>query len=645
MKQLIFSLIMLGCALCSRGQTAHDSLVQRLASTPADTNRVLLLNQLANKLGTANVAQSLQYGRDGLRLARRLQYKVGEVLLLNTVGNTYFMAEDLTNAARYYQQASRRAHLLAQPQGKRQLTIALLGLGHVAVLQHDYAESQRCFYQAMLRMQQRLYPVRFEDASLVQNSLGIMYLDWIDSGQVYPDSAKRLCLYYNRLALATVRQGAKSSNTSLAIALNAVASAHRVNGHPDSAEYYNRTALRLFQQVGSPYDITQTKVRLGEALLARHRAAEALPILRASLTGAKLLHLPALYADCSLALAAALEATGQGGEAYRLATKGQALLDSMQQAAQNADLSRLRVQFDTEQQRSRVSELTHRTQIQTLAARKQQQYLWWLSSFLLAVAIGLVVSGSLAWRLRRQHTKLAVVRAEQDRLYALIAHDLRSPVTAFGGLADLLTTYVERQDTTRLLGLGGRVRQAADGLREMLDNLLQWALLQRGELQPVLEPVPVATLLTELTRLYQPAAETAGISLEVATADAGQVLADRQMTLTVLRNLLSNALQATPTGGSITVRAMPTGTQQLLLEVIDTGHGLSAEELDRIMSGNVLLTAPHYRGRAGLGLRLSRLFAQVQGGQLLLRSALGQGTTATLALPRPLPVVTSTQAR
>jgi len=639
MKRLLLLAILLAYAGSSRCQTAADSLVRRLASAPADTNRVLLLDQLADQLRTADAKQSLRYGQQGLRLAQQLHYGVGEALLLNKIGRTYFAAEDLANAARYFQQAVRRAQAL--PPAGRQLTLALLGLGQVAVMQHDYPESQRYLRQAMHRIQQRLYPVGPRDLVMVQNSLGVMYFDWLSSGKTYPDSIKQLCLRYNGLALRTLKR-AGTSGTSLAVALNGVGSAHRILARYDSAEYYHRAALRLFQQAGSPYDVAQTQVWLGAALEQRHRSAEAVPLLRAALAGASQLHLPALRADCLLELAAALAATDRGGEAYRLARQGHHLLDSMQRADQQANLAQLRVQFDTEQQRSRVRELTHRTELQALQARKQQQHLWWLASFLLAVAVGLVVSGSLAWRLRRQHTKLMVVRAEQDRLYALIAHDLRSPLMGFSGLADLLTTYVERQDTARLLGLGVRVRQAADSLHELLDNLLNWALWQRGELRPTLEPLPVATLLAQLTRLYQPAADTAGISLEVATTDAGQVLADRQMTLTVLRNLISNALQATPAGGRILVRAVLVGTQQQL-EVSDTGHGVSAEELARIMNGNVLLTTTHYRGRAGLGLRLSRLFAQAQGGQLTLRSTVGHGTTAILALPCPRPVAAATQ--
>lgn len=172
--------------------------------------------------------------------------------------------------------------------------------------------------------------------------------------------------------------------------------------------------------------------------------------------------------------------------------------------------------------------LTQRNQLQRVEAQKQRQHLLWLGALLLAVAGGLAVSGVLAWRLRRSRTLLAhqnaeliATRAEQDRLYALVAHDLRNPVEAFTGLADLLTRYVERQDTARLAGLGGRVRQAAQGLRSLLDNLLSWALTQRGELTPKIEPFAVAVLLAEAAELYQPSAEAADLALTVGPLPTG----------------------------------------------------------------------------------------------------------------------------
>ena len=608
-----------------------DSLTRCLAVAPADTNRVRLLGQLAKAVVNENGAQSLHYGQQGLRLARQLHDAYGEAVLLNQLATSYFQQGDIVAAVRYYHQAVRRA--MGMPRAQRLLARALLGLGRIASLQMDFAGAQQYFQQALQQLQPR-YRAEAEELGVTHNNLGMFYLSWLKSGRPYPDSARRLCLYHTRLALTILRTRLPKANT--AQYLNGLGLVHAFNQHLDSAYYYHRTALVQAQRAGKPYGIVVTRIFIGTLLLEQRRFAEALAMTRPALAAARQLHQSALVVGCLEIISDALAALGRGNEAFPLAKREHELRDSLSQVEREANLTRLRLQFDTELEHGRVRELTHRNQLQALQARKQRQYLWGLSSFLVAVVAGLVLAGVLARRLRRQHTELQATRAEQDRLYALIAHDLRSPVMAFGGLADLLTAYSERQDTVRLRHLGGRVRQAAESLHALLDNLLNWALSQRGELRPAPEPMLIMDLLANITTLYQHSAHTAGIALVVMpTAEKQLVLADRNMTLTILRNLVNNALQATPAGGQITISVDVATIDGLQLAVADTGPGMSAPELRRVMSDQPLPPSSTYRGRAGLGLRLSRLFARLQGGQLDLRSAPGQGTTATLSLPRP----------
>jgi signal transduction histidine kinase len=632
----IFLVLLLGCGYPGRSQPANaslDSLTHRLTAAPADTNRVRLLEQLARATGNEDRAQSLRYGQQGLRLARQLHDGYGEVALLNQLATSYFQQADIVAAARYYQQTVRRA--LGMPRAQRLLTRALLGLGRIASQQLDFVGAQHYFQQALQQLQQPQYRAEPEELGVTHNNLGMFYLSWLQSDQPYPDSIRRLCLYHTRLAL-TILRTTQLPKANMAQYLNSLGLVHAFNQQLDSADYYHRSALRLFQHAGKSYGIVVTRIFIGNLLLEQRRYADALTMAQPALPIARQLNQSTLVVGCLNIVANALAALGRGNEAFPLAQRAHELRDSLNLAEREANLSQLRLRFDTELERGRVRELTNRNQLQALQARKQRQYLWWLSSFLLAVVAGLVAAGVLAGRLRRQRTELQATRAEQDRLYALIAHDLRSPVMAFGGLADLLMAYSERQDTARLLRLGGRVRQAAESLRALLDNLLNWALSQRGELRPIPEPLRVADLLAEIATLYQPSAHTVGIALEVpAAAEEQLVLADRNMTLTILRNLVNNALQATPAGGRITVSVTGAATHQLQLAVADTGPGMSAPELRRVMSDQPLPAADPYRGRAGLGLRLSRLFARLQGGQLDLRSAPGEGTTATLSLPLP----------
>jgi signal transduction histidine kinase len=649
--RFFFVVVLLWLGLAPAGRAAPGpplvaALQRQLAAAPPDTSRVLLLNNLCWQLATQNTVQALAYGRQGLGLAQRLSFRLGEVYLLNSLARAAYLQHDELAAIGYYQQAVRRAE--ATPRAARQLTLALVGLGRVAVGQQDFAEGEKYFRLALSRMQQHRHAVLPTDLGMVHNCLASLYFSWRRSGQPAPDSLQGLLTRHVRQEVAIFRR--LPPDEKLAACLNDLGEVHALAGRYDSAASCQREAIALCQRFGNQFGLTQARLSLAAVYLAQQRPGEAAQLLRPALAAARQLHAAGLAAESYQLLAQAQAAQGQGLDAYRLARTGQALLDSVQSAERRQALVRLQVQFDAERQRNQLKGLTQRNLLQQAEAHRQRQYLWLVSGLLLAVAAGLLASGALAWRLRRsqaqltlQNEELTATRAEQDRLYALVAHDLRSPVVAFSGLADLMTRYIERHDTARLAGLGGRVRQAAEGLRGLLDNLLSWALTQRGELVAHPEPLAVTALLAEAAALYQPSAEAADVQLRLeieATPADSYVLADRNMTSTILRNLLSNALQATPPGGQIVLAATAATAGYLSLEVRDTGAGMAAAQLRHAQGlAAAGAPAPGRRGPTGLGLRLSRAFAQAQHGRLGLSSQPGQGTTAALSLPvAPAPV-------
>jgi signal transduction histidine kinase len=625
---------------------AADSLRRQLAATRADTNRVLLLNELCSNAGNRDAVRALRYGREALALARRLVFRFGEAGSLNALAQAEHRQQNYLATTRYYQQAVQVAE--REPRAARQLTSALIGLGRLAAEQEEFIEADNYFRLAIRRVQQgkQVDPV---DLVVGTNQLATLYLGWLESGQPAPDSLTRLHAHYARLALATFRQmpaaRQREQEEKLAYCLDNMGMVHQRAHRYDSVTYYENQALRLFRRSDNKYGMTHSQQLMAEVCLAQHRWAEAARLLPPTIGWARQLHASGFEAHGRQLLAQALDNLGQSHAAYQLTREAQEVLDSLASTEQRTALARLRVQFETERQGAQVRALTQRNQQQRAEAEKQHQHLLWLGALLLAVVAGLAASGVLAWRLRRsrallarQNAELTATRAEQDRLYALVAHDLRNPVEAFTGLADLLTRYVERQDTARLAGLGGRVRQAAQGLRGLLDNLLSWALTQRGELTPKIEPLAVADFLTEAAELYQPSAEAADITLTAALpGSARHVLADLNMTRTILRNLISNALRATPAGGSITLAVGeegPAGT--VAIEVRDTGEGMTDEQARQLLTA---APRPATGRPAGLGLRLSRAFAQAQHGQLALSSQPGRGTTAVLTLPAAAPVV------
>ncbi len=222
----------------------------------------------------------------------------------------------------------------------------------------------------------------------------------------------------------------------------------------------------------------------------------------------------------------------------------------------------------------------------------------------------------------------------KDRLFAILGHDLRSPV------ASTITLTSEMAQPTRGLptedaALFAEMRDANEQLLALLDNLLAWARAESGEI--ALQPRGHA--LTELVELVLPVLRPLwtlkGITCEVRVPPDLHVRADANTVQTILRNLLSNAIKFTPAGGLITVEASAVGGQ-VELRVKDSGVGMSAERLAALeeQGGTVSEAGTAQEKGAGFGLALCRSFAALNQGSLRLQSAPGRGTTAILTLVR-----------
>jgi signal transduction histidine kinase len=170
--------------------------------------------------------------------------------------------------------------------------------------------------------------------------------------------------------------------------------------------------------------------------------------------------------------------------------------------------------------------------------------------------------------------------------------------------------------------------------------VLNWAVSQTGELECRPAPLLVAELFAECQALYQTTAAASRQHITTAAPAGLQLLADHNMTRTILRNLVGNALKFMAAGGHVHLEAAPDpdDSRMVLLSCTDTGRGMSATTVTSLMSGPALLEAvdsPNSNG-LGLGLALCRAFVHRHGGTLVIQSRPGAGTNVTVSLPAVL---------
>lgn len=237
-------------------------------------------------------------------------------------------------------------------------------------------------------------------------------------------------------------------------------------------------------------------------------------------------------------------------------------------------------------------------------------------------------------RLARQ-TADEANRAKSEFL-AVMSHELRTPLNAIIGFGDLLASEVSGPLSDGQKDPIERIQKSAWHLLELIDDVLAFSRLEAGREELRLERFDAANAARDALGTIEPRARAKGLSLELTMPQKpGAIETDRRKLRQILLNLLSNAVKFTD-HGSIELSVLGDGEQCILFQVRDTGDGIALEDHERIFEPFEQVDASlTRRGEGtGLGLGVSRKLAQLLGGDLFVESALGEGSTFTLRLPR-----------
>lgn len=242
----------------------------------------------------------------------------------------------------------------------------------------------------------------------------------------------------------------------------------------------------------------------------------------------------------------------------------------------------------------------------------------------------------------RQTEELRKTIAGRDKLYSVIAHDLRSPMASIKMLCNTIMMSIDPKavpkDVFEMLEMTNRT---AEEVFSLLDNLLKWTKSQLGKLSNVPQSVDVVGLVEGVIEVFNPIAESKSIVLALnSSVEFVNVIVDIEMIKSVVRNLLSNAIKFSHKDTTITIqveiRNIPDSSdQEVVITVCDKGCGIKEEDQPKLLNEATHFTTfgTNSEEGSGLGLLLCKDFVSKNHGKLWFTSQEGVGSNFSFSLP------------
>jgi PAS domain S-box-containing protein len=234
--------------------------------------------------------------------------------------------------------------------------------------------------------------------------------------------------------------------------------------------------------------------------------------------------------------------------------------------------------------------------------------------------------------------ELEKLNAEKDKFFSIIAHDLRSPFTGFLGFTEMMKNDLTTMSLSDLQDISFRLNKSANNLYSLLNNLLEWSMMQGGLTNFLPEDNNLNSIVSDCIKSEHHLLTQKEISLHTDIPENLSVFVDRKMAEFVFRNLLSNSIKFTPKKGSVNISALANEQNEVQICVCDSGIGMEKELIDNLfkLSAKVKRLGTDGEPSTGLGLILCKDFVEKNGGTIRVESEEGKGSKIYFTLKRTL---------
>ena len=239
-------------------------------------------------------------------------------------------------------------------------------------------------------------------------------------------------------------------------------------------------------------------------------------------------------------------------------------------------------------------------------------------------------------KLSESESHLKELNHTKDKFFSIIAHDLKNPLHSFIDTSELLSDSLQDMSREQAGKFIGNLNTTCKQLYTLLENLLQWSQSQTGRIAFSPGAEDLAELVETALFILSENARDKEITLRSQIQPGTNVYCDRNMVLTILRNLVSNAVKFTGSEGSVNITAAGTDKEEWLeVAVTDTGTGIAEQDIEKLFKVDSHFSLRGTAGEkgTGLGLIICKEFVDIHGGRIRVESRIQQGTTFYFMLP------------
>ena len=235
--------------------------------------------------------------------------------------------------------------------------------------------------------------------------------------------------------------------------------------------------------------------------------------------------------------------------------------------------------------------------------------------------------------IQRQNRELLATITNRDKMYSVIAHDLRSPMASIRMVLNLVVASTSPELVgPELFELLDKANKESEEVHDLLDNLLKWTKSQTGRLSVVMQDLDLNDIIPGVVDIFEMIAATKKIHLSYSGSSV-VVRADNDMLKTIVRNFMSNAVKFSPEESTIEISVTTADADFAKISVSDHGVGIAADRIGSIFHKGETTYGTGGEEGSGLGLQLCQDFARKIGGDVMVESVEGQGSTFSVLVP------------